>query len=183
MIHTRNLDEEVAFTSDWWSRTVKDEAKLIKWLQKLQQTEIGGFDDWNAYADTFKPDERTLKIISNIADDELKHSCLIVNLLNERGFHNSLDKMPSQYWDTMNTHIVDLETAAAVNYFGEALAAFRFEILVEHKETPGDIRDLLRIVLPDEQFHRQTLKRIAGDRLDEFVDHHHRAVAMIRGKS
>ena len=130
MIHTKTLDEEVAFTSEWWSRTVKDEPKLIRWLQKLQQTEIGGFDDWNAYADTFKPDDRTLTILSNIADDELKHSGLIIDVLNNRGYHNSLEQMPSIYWAEMNAHITDLQTAAAVNYFGEALAAFRFEILV-----------------------------------------------------
>lgn len=183
MIHLINKDADVAFTTAWWERTIKDEAKLILWLQKLQQTEIGGYDDYMVFIRQFEPEERTRKIFSNIADDELKHSGLIVDLLEARGYRNSLDDLSSTYWATMNENIIDLKTAAAVNYFGEALAAFRFEVIAEHKETPGDIKELLSKVLPDEQFHRETLKRIAGnDLLESMAEKHHRAVAELRGK-
>lgn len=180
MIHTFSKDQEVAFTSAWWARTVRDEPKLIKFLQKLQQTEIGGFDDYQEYVGRFEMDDRTKKIYQNIADDELKHSGLIIDLLESRGFKSSLDPMPSSYWTEMNSKIVDLETASAVNYFGEALAAFRFEVMIDHVDTPADIKEMLSIILPDEQFHRQTLKRLAGDKLEEFAEYHARAMAALK---
>lgn len=44
------------------------------------------------------------------------------------------------------------------------------------------IKELLSKVLPDEQFHRETLKRIAGnDLLELMAEKHHRAVAELRG--
>lgn len=182
MIHLVNKDADVAFTTSWWGRTLKDEPKLILWLQKLQQTEIGGYDDYMGFIRQFQPEDRTHKIFTNIANDELKHSGLIVDLLESRGYCNSLDDLSSSYWGTMNTNIVDLQSAAAVNYFGEALAAFRFEVIAEHKDTPADIRELLGIVLPDEQFHRETLKRLAGnDLLESMAEKHHAAVAALRG--
>lgn len=181
MIHQNPIDQEVAFTSAWWSRTLKDEPKLIAWLQKLEQTEIGGYDDYMAFIAAFDPDERTHKIFTNIAEDEKKHAGIITDVLSARGFELNPVRVPSTYWMTMNSHIVDLQTAAAVNYFGEALAAFRFEVLIEHHDTPQDIKEMLSIILPDEQFHRETLKRLSGDKLDEFVDHHHRAVSVLKG--
>lgn len=182
MIFTRTKDQEVLFTSDWWSRTLKDEPKLIAWLQKLQQTEIGGYDDYMEFIRRFEPEERTHRIFTNIALDEQKHSGIIIGVLHERGRSISKIQMPSTYWSSMNEHITDLQTAAAVNYFGEALAAFRFEVILDHPETPADLKEMLSIILPDEQFHRETLMRLAGnDKLEEFALHHHAAVAALKG--
>lgn len=64
---------------------------------------------------------------------------------------------------TLNEHIVDLPTACAVNFFGESLAAYRFEIIQSMPETPSDIRTAFDIILPDEQFHRETLQRLSGE--------------------
>jgi hypothetical protein len=180
----RNLtkDEEVTFTKDWWSRTLKVEMKLINWLRKLHGTEIGGYEDYQRFKQLYKPEERTERIFTNIANDELKHGEVIVALLGSRGFVLGEGAPKSTYWHEMDSHITDLSSAAAVNYFGEALAAFRFEIMYEHKETPEDIKNMLDIILPDEQFHRETLKRLAGDEiLSKFREKHNEAVAKLKG--
>jgi hypothetical protein len=177
-----NKDAEVQFTSDWWTRVTKDEAKLIAWLKKLYGTEIGGHDDYFSFLSKFSVDDRTTKIFTNIALDELKHGGLIENLLDARG--HKLDPNPpqSEYWKEMDSNIVDLYSAAAVNYFGEALAAFRFEVIIDHKDTPADVKEILHIILPDEQFHRTTLKRVAGDEtLERFQAIHDAAVARLKG--
>jgi rubrerythrin len=155
--------EAIQFTTAWWERTLKDEAALIRWLQKLRHTEYGGFEDYTGFTQRFAADERAKNQFRYIADDELKHSLLISELLRSRGHELDMTPTPSLFWGTMNEHIVDLQSAAAVNYFGEALAAFRFEILIAHEQTPKDIKDMLGIILPDEQFHREALMRMAGE--------------------
>lgn len=178
---TTQLDQEVAFTQGWWHGLVRDEARLVQWLRKLHGTEIGGYYDYQNFLARFTPDERTTKIFTNIALDEQKHAGLIVNALLERGFVLGTAAEPSTYWSEMNGNITDLKTAAGVNYFGEALAAFRFEVILEHKDTPADIKEMLGIILPDEQFHRETLKRIAGDDiLGALKEKHDMAVANLK---
>lgn len=177
-----NIDAEVQFTSDWWSRVTKDEAKLIAWLKKLYGTEIGGHDDYFVFLNRFDVDDRTTKIFTNIALDELKHGGLIENLLDSRGYKLDPNPPQSTYWHEMDSHITDLSTAAAVNYFGEALAAFRFEVIIDHKDTPADIKEILHIILPDEQFHRTTLRKIAGnDTIERFQEIHDNAVRRLKG--
>lgn len=175
-------DKEVAFTQEWWMRTTKDEQKMIAWLKKLYGTEVGGYDDYQAFLRRFTLDDRTTKIFTNIGEDELKHGGLIINLLDSRG-HKIEERPPvSAYWTEMNERIHDLPTAAAVNYFGEALAAFRFEVILEMPNTPQDVKNLLDVVLPDEQFHRQTLRKIAGeDLIQQFQEYHDAAVKRLKG--
>lgn len=177
-----DIDAEVKFTSDWWTRVNKDEAKLIAWLKKLYGTEIGGHDDYFSFLSKYQVDERTEKIFTNIALDELKHGGLIEGVLKERGFQLDPNAPPSTYWTEMDAHIMDLQTAAAVNYFGEALAAFRFEVIIDHPDTPADVKEILHIILPDEQFHRTTLRKIAGeDTLEKFQEIHDAAVRRLKG--
>lgn len=178
-----NIDKEVAFTTEWWQRTTKDEAKLIAWLKKLYGTEIGGHDDYQSFLKRYVVEDRTAKIFTNIAEDELKHGKLIEELLDSRGHQLALNPPKSTYWEEMDARIVDVSTAAAVNYFGEALAAFRFEVIIDLPNTPSDIKEMLGVILPDEQFHRQTLRRIAGaDMIEQFQEYHDAAVRRLKGE-
>lgn len=167
MSYINETREEIDFTKAWWLRTLADRAKLYAWLQKLRHTEYGGFLDYNAFVERFKPEEKPTRQFQNIAADELKHSGLISDLLSINGqiLLPRSDTEPSLFWGTMNEHIVDLQSAAAVNYFGEALAAFRFEVILSCDETPTDIRNLFDQILPDEQFHREALMRMAGEEM------------------
>lgn len=181
------ISSEVQFTKDWWLRVLGDQAKLTAWLQKLQITEISGYHDWvNVFIPTYKDSitSRTETILLNIANDELEHSSLLSEIMKDRGISlgsrmNSANL--SAYWDTMYKEIDDLSSACAVNYYGEDLAAFRFEVIAEMPQTPGDIKEFLRIALPDEQFHRETLKRLAGEAAIEKVKvAHERASGALR---
>lgn len=184
------LDEEVAFTTDWWNRCLKDNAKFTAWFQKLQLTEIGGYVDYLDYmghmskSDTPLSD-RVIKIFTNIAEDERKHSNLMLEFFKEHGIR-PVERSPStisSYWTTMNSHIQTEKDFCAVNFFGEALAAFRFEVIHSMPGTPKPVKDLLDIVLPDEQFHRETLMRLAGEEaLEKFRPIHLDAVGKLRGK-
>jgi ferritin-like protein len=180
-MYTQN---DINFTKDWWIKCCNDPAKMAKWLQKLQNTEIGGYNDYVVALQTYSVDERTQQIFTNIGADEQKHSSILVDLMGDRGISlKPASECPSAYWDYVNAHIHDMETYCAVNYFGEALAAFRFEIIQEMNCTPNDIRNALDIILPDEQFHRTTLKRLAGDEaLDTIKVAHDAAFEIVLGR-
>lgn len=180
-------DDELQFTKDWWKRCLADPAKLAAWLQKLQITEISGYTDW---ADVFIPryrkeiNSRTESILTNIALDEMKHSQLLLGLMLERRI-KPLETLECQstYWATMYLCQTDLNTCCAANFFGESLAADRFEVIESMKETPSDIRDVIARILPDEIFHKVTLKKLAGDEAIETMrEAHETAVARLKGQ-
>lgn len=183
-----NKDAEVKFTRDWWKRVANDEPRLIAWLQKLHGTEVGGYNDYKEFIRKYlwagQPsirDNRKISILNNIADDELKHGGLIEKVLDARGYKLDPASPASLYWKEMDSHIKSITSACAVNYYGEALAAFRFEVLIDDPNTPSDIKEMLGIILPDEQFHRTTLRRLAGDEaLAKFKEIHENAVKALK---
>lgn len=181
--------EQIQFTTDWWTRTVKDDQKLLLWLTKLESTEFGGFLDYEHFIyDRFynQLSPKELKTYFNIGQDELKHSGILLELIeNFWACTVTVSKMsqpkPSKYWEYMNRQITDVKTCSAVNYYGEALAAARFEIIMDHIDTPSDIKEALSIILPDEQFHREALFRLAGDEaLGKIKVHHDLASEALR---
>lgn len=155
--------DKIQFTKDWWVRTINDEAKLTAWLQKLQRTELGGYTDHIEYMANHEVSDRERAILTNIANDELTHSELLIDMMNERGIAIVPDGVQSAYWDELLAGVTSTADYCAANYYGEALAAYRFEIILGMPETPEDIRYVIGRALPDEIFHRETLQRLAGE--------------------
>jgi rubrerythrin len=189
-------NDDIEFTKEWWKKCCADPVKMARWLQKLQITEIEGGLDYDmllnhtyeqqmAAPDQFVIDDRIRRVFANIGEDEHKHSGILLDLMADRKItpaaHGQTGTQ-SSYWTTMNKEIVDLDTYCAVNYLGEGLAAFRFEIIHEMACTPQDISNALDIILPDEQFHRQTLKRMTQDEmLERILQVHQHAFNLVRG--
>lgn len=152
-------------TIAWWEELLKDEEKLVKWLQKLQVTEIDGYSgnfEANAKWNSQGSRQHEIFFIST-ARDELKHSNLLEELLLNRG-HTKLasQKSTSIYWDKMEEEVSSLEEMCAAFYLGELLAAERFRVMSFHRETPIDIREFLNIALPDEEMHARGYYLLAG---------------------
>lgn len=168
-------------TQAWWRETLKDSNRLNKFLQKLYRTELSGYTDHLQFmANHGLVDGKTATILSNIALDELKHAHLIKQLLEDRNAFNVNGGL-SLYWLEVNRHVKTLEDYCAVNHFGEGLAAFRFKVIRDMVETPSDIKSAIDIILPDEQFHEITLKKLAGSAALEKMFHaHSQALEAIR---
>lgn len=149
-------------TRNWWLSCIADEAKLARWLQKLQRTEYSGYTEHADFMAANDLTARQIKILTNIAEDELEHSGLLINVMGSRGISKEPEGAPSTYWDDMLAEATTMDSYCAANYFGEALAADRFNIIIGMEETPNDIRRVISQLLPDEIFHRETLFRIAG---------------------
>jgi hypothetical protein len=156
-----NVDKD--FTQAWWLRCLADPVKLTAWLQKLQRTELGGYNDHVEFMSHNKVSDRERQILTNIAHDELNHSKLLVDLFADRKIAVVPDGVQSTYWDEVLGSVNSVPEYCAANYYGEALAAWRFEVIAEMPETPADIREFIWRALPDEIFHRETLRRLAGE--------------------
>lgn len=127
--------------------------------------------------------EREALILTNIANDEKKHSDILIELFQERKIELVKVGPDSTYWEEMLAYVPSTAHYCAANYFGEALAAFRFEVIAEMPETPEDIKGFIRKALPDEIFHRETLRRLAGEEvLVEMKQRHDEALARLLGK-
>lgn len=151
------------FTQAWWLRCLADPIKLTAWLQKLQRTELGGYNDHMDFMSHNSVSDRERQILTNIAHDELNHSAMLVDLFADRKILVVSDGVQSTYWDEVLSSVNSVPEYCAANYYGEALAAWRFEVIAEMPETPADIREFIRRALPDEIFHRETLRRLAGE--------------------
>lgn len=171
--------DQIDFTNGWWSSLLKDQDRYIAWLKKLTNTEYAGYTDYQELNDKFNFAQHgaVQRILLKIADDELRHSQLLTQLLDGMGINHVVGPSVSIYWDQMYGHIRDIHTAAAVNYFGEDLAAARFEILRAHPQTPSDFAQALDVILPDEIFHGQSLARVAGlETISQMREHHELAM-------
>lgn len=159
------VTSEEQFTYDWWTRVCSDEGKLIAYLQKLQRTEANGFDDnWNAIKRFTNPDfdKAAIAVLKKTADDEQRHGDLLAALLERRG-EVTIPDNDSYYWNEMDKVITDLESCAAVFHMGEGLAAFRFNIMLKHPDTPIDVLAWLKVVTPDEDYHCKVFKKLTTD--------------------
>lgn len=178
--------EEIDFTKAWWVNVTNDTTKFSKWLQKLQVTEISGYQEHVDYLSNHTVSKRSALILMNVAEDELKHSNILLELMADRKIEPVLEKnkeVTSSYWDTMNSTVLSFEDYCAVNHFGEGLAAARFEIILGHENTPHDIKEALRMILPDEVFHRETLLRLSSEEsLAAAAAHHRRALNALMRK-
>lgn len=173
-------------TLAWFKALLGDDQKLQAWLYKLWHTEYSGGAEHVAFIEKFKSSltEREIKIYQNIAADEFRHADMIeVILIEQYGFDPKTTDVPiveSEYWKEMLRPLTQSELAeysdqvgvftvapapkhlyAAANFFGEQAAAERFKIMLEADFCPQHLKEFLEVVLPEETFHRETLKRLA----------------------
>lgn len=151
-------------TRKWWEK-VLDEDRVDAWLLRLHQAELQGSERFQHLIDSWKPEGEALEILKRITDDEEKHGMLVELVLMHRCRmrpKRSWPEAPERYWDNVYQGVDDLQTACAAAAFGEMLALNRFRVLIAHERTPGDIRLLAEIILPDEERHARDLRKLAG---------------------
>ncbi|UTC28904.1 hypothetical protein MARCHEWKA_03920 [Brevundimonas phage vB_BpoS-Marchewka] len=178
--------EDYAFTRQWWDKLLADDARMIRWLQKLWATEHAGYDDNYQAAKRWSGGNiGVMNIFMKTGDDELRHAALLETVLKGRGVWPITETPPeSTYWEDMDKGVVSLETCAAVFYMGEHLAAERFQVLLDHEGTPADIKGFLVSALPDERHHARVFRKLTTPAaLADMQARHDAAVARIKGKT
>lgn len=174
---------DIEFTKTWWRGVVADPAKTLKWLVKLEYTEWqGGAEHVDYLKQHPELAERNVRILNNIAQDEYKHSRALYEIITSRGGAPAVESN-STYWDALLSPNMPFEEYCAANFYGEQLAAWRFEVIRGMPETSKDIKDFIDLALPDEIFHRETLQRLAGEEaLLKFKSIHDKALAKLLKK-
>lgn len=171
-------------TVAWWDRCLADPAKFAAWVQKLWWTEVGGYQEHVAFIQAHPLSLRERSILQHVADDELKHASLLGFYMEEKGIGRGDTPIKSAYWDNILADAKSFSAYCAANYYGEALAAERFKVLVEHPGTPEDFRGILQMILPDEVFHRVTLEKLATkEDLAKYAELHRQSLELIRPAS
>jgi tRNA isopentenyl-2-thiomethyl-A-37 hydroxylase MiaE len=175
---------DVEFTKRWWEVLLGDEERMARWLQKLQKTEFSGYADNLAAIDQWAGDNIAAQtVLRATAEDELRHSDLLVEVLNGRGLSTDSNPPESVYWSEMDKEINDLSSCAAVFHLGEQLACDRFEVLIQHPGTPDDIMGFLKSALPDEQYHARSFRKLTDDvTLSRIIETHYRIVERLKGQ-
>lgn len=173
-------------TASWWDRLIDDNIAMNRWLHKLAQTEFEGFTGHSKFLGEGNVNcVRTVRIMSEIALDELQHAHLLWDLLAKREYRKPKEKpMASFYWHYMNARVECVTDYFAVNALGERLAVNRFNIMVKNNRTPKDIAEFLEKVIPDEAFHQTTLEKLAGGySMIRMKMHHGKVLELMRNNN
>jgi hypothetical protein len=172
------------FALRWWERNLADEERMARWLQKLQKTEYSGYaDNLSAIEQWAGGNIAAETVLRATAFDELRHSDLLVELLNKRGLSTEDEQPESIYWSEMDKVIVDLSSCAAVFHLGEQLAVDRFNVIASHPDTPADIMAFLTAVIPDEDYHARSFRKLTDDEtLSRIVQTHYKIVERLKSR-
>jgi hypothetical protein len=178
-IYQRRMSaEQIAHTNTWWGSLVQNQARLVAWVQKLYNSEIHGYQEYMEFITRYRPDVNTSIMLQRMASDELHHSAILDQCLSYLNAQILTAVDQSEYWREMQKNAISFETACAVKFYGESLAAQRFELLRDHPDTPNHLFHAFRWITPDEESHRQVMFVLAGPQaIVEMEEHHIKAVA------
>lgn len=177
---------DIDYTRTWWAAVCKNPPRLHAWLTKLYATEYGGYEDHAEFVNknASAMSARQIQILDNIGQDEKEHAAFLDHLLDDWGVVRQTPPA-SAYWDIVLEGAVDYQGYCAANYYGESTACDRFGILHDMDCTPKDVKLFIDFALPDEIFHRTTLKREAGEEALALYALRHKAAmdAIMKGRT
>lgn len=150
-------------TADWWKECLANPEKLEHWLVSLYNNEKDAEERFIDFANRYcQEDKEAYDTFMYIADQERTHAVLVQFVLMNRNIQK-YDKSSKngRYWRNTLPCIVDKTTAAAIGAFAEGLSLKRMRVIVKDEDTPEDIKNLFRIIEPEESFHARALEKIA----------------------
>lgn len=150
-------------TKDWWHECLKNNEKLEHWLVGLYNNEKDAEERFIDFANTYcKDDLSAYNIFRNIAKQEANHALLVEKVLLNREIELYY-KSPKngRYWRNTLPCICDKETAAAIGAYAEGLSLARMRIIIKDPNTPQDIKEMFKVIEPEESYHAKILESIA----------------------
>ena len=150
-------------TIAWWERCLADKEKLEHWLVALYNNEKDADNRFQAFATAYcGNDEEAANTFLEIARQECNHAALVEKILKDRGVMLYVkSSKDGRYWRNTRPCICDMQTAAAIGAYAEGLSLKRMRVIIKHKSTPEDLRELFKVIEPEESFHAKALEKIA----------------------
>lgn len=150
-------------TEIWWDKCLSDKEKLEHWLVSLYNNEKDAEERFIHFANTYCLNEKdAYDTFMNIASQERNHAVLVEKILKNRKI--SLYEKSSKdgrYWRNTLPCICDVKTAAAIGAFAESLSLNRMRVIINDPNTPEDLRELFKVIEPEESYHAKSLEKIA----------------------
>lgn len=150
-------------TENWWMECLSNKEKLDHWLVGLYNNEKDAEERFISFANTYCiNDKESYDIFIEIAEQERNHSVLVEEILKYRNIKiYEKSTKNGRYWRNTLACVVDKETAAAIGAYAEGLSLRRMRVIIKDKNTPDDIRNLFKIIEPEESYHAKILQKIA----------------------
>lgn len=158
----------------WWEEVLKDEAKLITWLKKQYHGEVTASERILVLSEKYCTNSVHKLILSIIAKQERNHASWVAELLTARGITPKVMEKEERYWNQTLPGVKDFKTATAVASHAERMRLDRIRVIATHPETPSDIREVFKRILPQEIFHERAFGRMAGSSALEETKGNHR---------
>lgn len=150
-------------SQEWWDEVKKDAAKMNDWLIKQFRGEMTANERIGNLIRQYQITDKAKKVLVAIADQEYNHAEWVYNLLKVRGIDVLLDGAENRYWAQVKDAMEDFETTCAVGAHAEAMRLERINVIVADADTPDDIREVFKKILPEEQFHARAFAELAGE--------------------
>lgn len=148
----------------WWTRTKTDPAKLRAWLRDQYRGEVTAAGRIEALRDAFTIAEtRAHRVLTTIAGQERAHAEWVGELLAARGEPVTVDRKQDRYWPAIRDVVADLQTGAAIGAHAEKMRLERIETIATDPTADADIRAVFARILPQERFHEQAFRALAGE--------------------
>lgn len=150
-------------TEEWWDKCLNDSEKLEHWLVGLYNNEKDAEDRFIDFANTYcKDDPEAYKIFYEIAEQENNHAKLVEKVLINRNISlYEKSTKNGRYWRNTLPCVCDKLTAAAIGAYAEGLSLKRMRVIINNKETPNDLREMFKVIEPEESYHAKVLQKIA----------------------
>lgn len=161
-------------TQEWLAKVTSSNEELTHWLQRQYIGEITAARRISGLVESSP--EKFKKVISRIADDELRHAEWVGELLTSRGIAlPQIKDAEIRYWEPILSELDSFEKTAAAGHHAEGMRLVRIRALCESSEIDDDIRGVFQRILPDEEFHEQAFKAMSTDESIAFMRDKHEA--------
>ena len=152
-----------AMTEKWWVACLNDKEKLEHWLVSLYNNEKDAEQRFIEFANEYcTEDKEAYDIFIIIAGQESNHAVLVEKILEARGIEKyEKSSKDGRYWRNTLKCVCDKKTASAIGAFAEGLSLARMRVIIADKNTPEDLKELFKIVEPEESYHAMILRKIA----------------------
>lgn len=150
-------------TESWWNQCLNNKEKLEHWLVGLYNNEKDAEDRFIDFANKYcEIGSEEYNIFIRIASEENNHAKLVDEILKNRNIEKyEKSTKNGRYWRNTLPCICDKKTAAAIGAYAEGLSLKRMRVIIKDENTPQDLKELFKIIEPEEANHARLLEKIA----------------------
>lgn len=150
-------------TENWWKKCLDDKEKLEHWLVSLYNNEKDAEERFKDFANKYcEVGSEEYNVFMEISEQEANHAVLVERVILNRGatIYQKSSK-DGRYWRNTLPCICDKKTAAAIGAYAESLSLNRMRVIIKDEQTPEDLKEMFKVIEPEESYHAKSLKKIA----------------------